>query len=73
MDKQYQIIININTTKLKMTVNNYLADQGPLAHLPMFIASLSSLYELTSTILLKKNNEKTNERIEEWKNTREPK
>lgn len=32
----------------------YLADQGPLAHLPSEIAALSSSYEETSTILLTK-------------------
>lgn len=32
----------------------YLADQGPFAHLPSEIATLSSSYEVTSTILLPK-------------------
>jgi hypothetical protein len=30
----------------------YLADQGPLAHFPSAMASFSSPYELTSTMLL---------------------
>ena len=40
--------------KKKKKSITYLADQGPLAHLPWEIATLSSSYELTSTILLQK-------------------
>lgn len=36
--------------------STYLADQGPLAHFPSEIASFSSPYELTSTMLLQEWN-----------------
>lgn len=41
-----------NEKKKEKEKKEYLADQGPLAHLPWEIATLSSSYELTSTILL---------------------
>lgn len=48
-------------TNMKTNIDNlpkltYLADQGPLAHFPSEIASFSSPYELTSTMLLQERN-----------------
>jgi hypothetical protein len=40
---------------MKKNKINYLADHGPLAHLPRDIAALSSSYEPTSTMLLQEN------------------